>query len=110
MNTKKQIVHRFTLRLPEEDFQRIKYWSDLNQMEINSYILEALELKIKYENKDYDLPTLEIQRLNQLIDAIHVLSSNQQSMEHIITSGFDSLLGLTRGDNYLLEDEDGDVS
>lgn len=109
MAQKKQPPHRLTVRIPEDEFQRLQYWADLNQLDINEYVLEAIELKIKHENKDYDLPTLEVQRLNQIIDVVGTLSSNVQSLEHIVTSGFDSLLGLTRGDNYLLEDEDGDI-
>ena len=62
------------------------------------------------ENEDYDLPTLETRRLNQIVDALTTLSHNVQSLESVTTSGFDSLLGLTRGDNYLLEtDEDGEI-
>ena len=64
---------------------------------------------IAYENKDYDLPDLEQARLNQLIDNMAVLSSNIHSLENVITSGFDSLLGLVKGDNYLLEHEDGEI-
>lgn len=96
--------HRLTVRIPEKLFAQLSYWADLNQVSINDYVQECIEHKIRYENKDYDLPVLEVQRLNQLIDAINVLSSNVQSLEHITASGFDSLLGLTRGDNYLLED------
>lgn len=97
--------HRLTIRIPETQYQRIQYWADLNKLNINEYVQEAIDLKIDHENKNYDLPALEIQRLNQLIDAINVLSSNVQSLEHITASGFDSLLGLTRGDNYLMEDD-----
>lgn len=100
--------HRLTVRIPEKLFQQLSYWADLNQVSINDYVQECIEHKIRFENKDYDLPVLEVQRLNQLIDAINVLSSNVQSLEHITSSGFDSLLGLARGDNYLLEDEEGD--
>ena len=101
--------HRLTVRIPETLYQQLSYWASLRQVSINDYVQECIEHKIRFENKDYDLPTLEVQRMNQLIDAINTLSSNVQSLEHITTSGFDSLLGLTRGDNYLLEDEDGDV-
>ena len=75
---------------------------------MNEYILEAIDRQIAYENRDYDLPTAEINRLNQLTDLILTLSSNVKNLEDVTISGFDSLLGLTRGDNYLLE-EDGDV-
>lgn len=101
--------HRISTTLSEPTFQRVKYWAEKHGVSINEYLADAAETAIKHENRDYDLPTLEIQRLNQLIDAITVLSSNSQSLEQTVISGFDSLLGLTRGDNYLLEDEDGEL-
>ena len=47
--------------------------------------------------------------MNQLVDVVTNLSSNIKSLEDVTVSGFDSLLGLTRGDNYLLEHEDGEL-
>lgn len=105
----KSTNHRVTATIPEELYQQVTYWSAQHQCSVNEYLRDAIEGAIKRENGDYDLPTLEQQRLNQLVDAITVLSSNVSSMEQIVISGFDSLLGLTRGDNYLLEDEDGDL-
>jgi len=52
---------------------------------------------------------MEQARLNQLIDVVHILASNQKSLEQVVTEGFDSLLGLVRGDNYLLENDDGEI-
>lgn len=101
--------HRVTVTLDDDAFERLKYWAGKHDMSINEYLNEAIELSIRRENKDYDLPELEIQRLNQLIDVITVLSSNVKSLEDITVSGFDSLLELTRGDNYLLEAEDGEI-
>lgn len=101
--------HRVTATLDDDTFERLKYWASKHDMSINEYLNESIELAIRRENKDYDLPELEIQRLNQLIDVITVLSSNVKSLEDITVSGFDSLLELTRGDNYLLEAEDGEI-
>jgi hypothetical protein len=78
-------------------------------MSANEYMEEALQQAIAHENRDYDLPTAEIARLNQLVDVVTNLSSNIKSLEDVTVSGFDSLLGLTRGDNYLLEQEDGEL-
>lgn len=105
----KKDTHRVTVTIDSDTYERLKYWADKKDCSINEYLKDALDLAIRYENKDYDLPTLEIQRLNQLIDVITTLSSNHQSLENIIISGFDSLIGLTRGDNYLLEHEDGEI-
>lgn len=100
---------RVTVTLDDKLYQQLIYWSEKNNVSINQYLKEAIESAIAYENQDYPLPTLEQARLNQLIDRIVSLESNVKSLESVITSGFDSLLGLTRGDNYLLEHEDGEI-
>lgn len=100
---------RVTATVTADTFERLQYWADRKGISINQYLNEALDRAIAYENQDYDLPTLEQARLNQLIDHMAVLSSNVNSLEKVIVSGFDSLLGLTRGDNYLLDHEDGEI-
>lgn len=102
-------THRVTATVSDETFKLLQYWADRNQCSINEFLNESIEFMIRYQNKDYDLETLEVKRLNQLVDVITVLSSNVQSLEGIVVNGFDSLLGLTRGDNYLLEREDGEI-
>ncbi len=105
----KEQTHRVTATITEDTFQKLQYWADKKHISINQYLNEAIDSAIAYENQDYPLPTLEQARLNQLLDQMAVLSSNVKSMESVIVSGFDSLIGLTRGDNYLLEHEDGDL-
>lgn len=100
---------RTVLRLAPELRQRLEYWSDRRGVSINEYATEALEAAIRRENGDYDLPTLEIARLNQLVDEMRALSTNAANLERVITQGFESLIGLTRGDNYLLDPEDGEL-
>lgn len=102
-------ARRVSVTVSDEEYEKLKYWSDRNELSVNEYILEAIERQIRYENGDYDLPTLEQARLNQLIDIITTLSYNQKSLEDTVIAGFDSLLGLVKGDNYLLRDEDGDI-
>lgn len=102
-------IHRLTLRISEDDYQRLQYWAARRGISANDYMIEALYAQIRRENGDYDIPTAEVARLNQLVDLVTGLSSNIKSLENVTISGFDSLLGLTRGDNYLLEQEDGDI-
>ena len=103
-------AHRLTVRMDEPDFERLEYWAKHEGYSINEFIVVMLEQYIGIANGNYQLPTLEVQRLNQLIESQAVMSRNLQSLESIVVSGFDSLLGLTRGDNYLLEsDETGEV-
>lgn len=106
--TPKENVHQLRARVDEELYQKILYWSQKRGCSANEYFTMALEHMIAWENQDYDLPTLEQQRLNQLINAIGALTSDIRCLEHITTEGFKSLIGLTRGDNYLLE-EGGDL-
>lgn len=100
---------RVTTTLTSDEFERLTYWAAKRGMSVNEYIAEAIRQAIAWENQDYPLPTLEQARLNQLIDVVNILSSNVKSMEGVVQSGFDSLLGLTRGDNYLLKHEDGEL-
>lgn len=95
-------TRRLTLRFTEEDAGKLEYWAEKEGLSVNQFIVRAMERWIDIENGNYELPTLEVQRLNQLVELLAVVSRNQQTLETIITSGFDSLLSLTRGDNYLL--------
>ncbi|MGH3977305.1 MAG: hypothetical protein ACRDS9_28925, partial [Pseudonocardiaceae bacterium] len=100
---------RTVLRLGPDLRQRLEYWSDRHGISMNEYATEAVEAAIRRENGDYDLPTLEIARLNQLVDEMRALSTNSANLERVVTQGFESLIGLTRGDNYLLDPEDGEL-
>lgn len=101
---------RVFIRLSPDDKQRAEYWADKRGFaSVNDYIAEAVAEQIRRENLDYDLPTLEIARLNELIDQVKALSTNSANLERVIVSGFESLIGLTRGDNYLLDPEDGEL-
>ncbi|GHB91578.1 hypothetical protein GCM10010306_103440 [Streptomyces umbrinus] len=98
------------VRLDRDDKQRAEYWADKRGFSsLNEYVAEAVVEKIRRENLDYDLPTLEIARLNELVDQVAALAKNSANLERVVTTGFDSLIGLTRGDNYLLDDEDGEL-
>jgi hypothetical protein len=100
---------RRPVRLHPDTDQRAQYWANKHGISENAYIEQAVEEKIRRENGDYDLPTLEIARLAQLIDHVASLSTNVANLERVTVTGFDSLMGLTRGDNYLLDPEDGEL-
>ncbi len=105
---KPQAAVAMTIRLHPDLMKNVEYWAARKEMSKNEYICWAVRHAIAWENRDYDLPTAEVQRLNQLVDVIESLSSNVKSLEDMTQAGFDSLLGLTRGDNYLLEEDEGD--
>ncbi|UJW28794.1 hypothetical protein L3Q67_26400 [Saccharothrix sp. AJ9571] len=102
---------RVVLRLSPVVKQRAVYWAQKRGFSsVNEYVSEAVAEQIRRENLDYDLPTLEIARLNELIGQVADLSRNNANLERVVTQGFDSLIGLTRGDNYLLDDGDKELS
>lgn len=95
-----------TLRLEDAEYAVVQFWASKMGISENEFVSEAIKLKVRHANGDYDLPTAEIQRLNQLIDLIGGMSSNLNNLEQVVVSGFDSLVSLTRGDNYLLDNND----
>lgn len=101
---------RVPLRLHPDTKERAKYWAAKANVSVNEYMAEAVEEKIRRENGDYDLPTLEVARLNQLSDEMRSLSVNNANLQTVILQVFDTLMGLTRGDNYLLDDESGEIA
>lgn len=100
---------RVTLRMYPQDQERLAYWANKAGESINEFVVTMLDLYVSIQNGDYAVPTVGINRLNQLIESQQVLVQNVASLEEIVVSGFDSLLSLTRGDNYLLEEEDGEI-
>lgn len=100
---------RTTLRIPADTAARTEYWSSKLGITDTDFMTEAVEEKIARMNGDYDLPTLELARLAQLLDQIKSLTVTNQQLEIVITRGFDSLLGLARGDNNYLQDDDGEI-
>lgn len=96
---------RVTAVLKEEDYQRLAYWAGQHEMSVNEYVRYAIDLAIRRDNKDFDMPTLEAARLNQMLDTMQVLSLNVGNLERTVTAGFDSLLRMTRGDNYLVSED-----
>lgn len=101
--------HRLTLRLFQTEYEKLAFWAQKNDMSINEFVPILLEQYIDIYNGNYQLPSLEVQRLNQLIESQAVLSRNVSALESIVINGFDSLLSLTKGDNYLMEQEDGEL-
>lgn len=102
--------HRVTVTLTDDEFDMLRHWAKKKEMSINEFLKSSMDFRIAWENRDYDLAPLEVRRLDQLADIIVMLNHNVKSLESVTISGFDSLLGLTRGDShYLSEDEDGEL-
>jgi predicted DNA-binding protein len=107
----KETNHRVTATISEDEFQRMQYWSARAGLSINEFLRDAIEEKIKRANGDYDLPTLEQQRLNQLIEVIVGLRDDVNRLGDIFHTDIDALNKLTKGDTKYLSHtlDDGDV-
>lgn len=97
------------IRLHADLIERVRYWSEREGLSANEYMALAIEEKVGRANGDFDIPALGIQRMNQLIDEVAAMSTNLHNLETVVTSGFDSILGLTRGDSYLQDADDGEL-
>lgn len=100
---------RYSMRMYSEDFDKLNYWSERYDMDKTEFLVTSMNHYIKWRNGDYDLPNMEIQRLNQMIDAVNNLISTNENIETSVISGFDAMLGIIRGDNYLVDDDDGEL-
>lgn len=101
---------RLNMRMYPEDHNYLTHWAERFGMDQTEFLVAAMYHYVKWRNQDYDLPTAEIQRLNQMIDAVQNLAINQEHLEKSVVNGFDAMLGIIRGDNYLVEEEDGELS
>ena len=100
---------RHNMRLYKDDFNMLVYWADRFGMDRTEFLITAMYHYIKWRNQDYELPPMEVQRLNQMVDAIQNLVVNQSNLENTVINGFDAMLGIIRGDNYLVEKDEGSL-
>lgn len=97
------------IRLHSDTKERCEYWAAKAELSANEYMAEAVEEKIARENGDYDLPTLEAKRLAQIQDEQRSLSDNVRNLESVVVAMAKSLTSLASGDNYLLDEESGEL-
>lgn len=97
---------RVTMTVTADEYERLMFWSNKNDMSINEYLHECFSHMIDYENGVYDVPSIVMERMNLVVDAVTMNSSKLDSLSQFITSGFQSLLAAARGDDYLHTEED----
>ena len=100
---------RLTATVSVEKLAEISKICESQKMKQNQFLCEAIDAYIDFLNKNFNIPDLLVQRLNQVIDGMNALSSNVKNLEDITASGFESFIALARGDNYLLDSDDGEL-
>lgn len=108
MSVTERKSERHSMRMYPEDYDKLTYWAEKFDMSSADLLVTAMSHYIGWRNGDYDLPRAETERLNQMIDAVNNLASNQGNLEKSILSSFDVMLGIIRGQNYLVEEDDGE--
>lgn len=106
---RKETDKRITATLDEGLYNKLAYVAEKRNESLSECLRDAVQLLIRYENEDYyPLAKLEAERINQLVDCMTLLSANVKNLENVTIEGFSSLINITRGDNYLFEEEEGD--
>lgn len=105
---RKETDKRVTATVDSDTYDKLAYIAEKKEISLSDLLRDAIDLEIRYANEDYyPLAKLEAERINQLTDHIASLSSNIRNLEQLTINGFSSLMSVTRGDNYLLEEDDG---
>lgn len=100
---------KMSLRLTEDEYDKLTHYSEKWAITKTELLLNSFEHYVRWVNSDYDLPTAEIARLNQLIDANNKLVINLTNLEKTTISGFSAIAGFNSGENYLMNDEKGEL-
>lgn len=95
---------RTTCRMDSDTYERVKYWAGRHGETVSEYLANAVVLRIAYDNHDFDLDDATVQRIGQLVEGQREVAERMEALEGVVTSAVRSLLQLTRGDNYLLDD------
>lgn len=104
MSKSKSDEFRVYPRFTEEDYERIKYWASHEGLSTSQFVVEATLHYIDEMNGNYDLPKLEIQRLNQLVDTVSALTVATSALVDVCSNGFGTMERLATGEmDYLSE-------
>lgn len=96
---------RISITFNADEVAAIDYWAKKKGVSRNEIVRQYVRLGIRYENKDYDIPDVEVVRLNQLVEGFQALSFNVANLERTVENGFNNLFAITQGGNYLNKDD-----
>lgn len=93
---------------PEED-ELLTYYANKFGVSKVDFLMFALSHTVKWINQDYDLPTAEIKRLNQLIDSQDKVVKEVEQLQSIMLNSFNAMFGFMKGSSPLEIDDDIDT-
>lgn len=104
---------RLTLRIDEVTKRNAEFWathSPAGAMSLNEFIVDAVEEKVsRLSGHIPDVDNIIVNRLNQLQDQVVALRSDLNNVNTIVVNGFDSIVAMGNGSNFLLDDFDGEA-
>ena len=76
------------------------YWQrKKNFASRKDFITAAIKLYIAIQNQDYDLPTMEIARINQIVETLRNQTDELHALRKAVNNGFSTILDLTNEDD-----------
>lgn len=100
---------RINVRMHPDVYETLMYWADKLELSVNDFIVEGILAKIAWQNQDYPLPTMEQQRLFQILGAMESMSTRLENVESAVLTTSQSLLVMATGDTTLLDEDDGEL-
>lgn len=97
---------RLNVRISEAEKDKVAHYAERLEMSQSDFVMHCINFRIRYLNQDYDLPTAEIRRLNQLTDNTQQLVESIRNLHEVNITGFNMMLGFMRGENDLAGDGD----
>lgn len=92
-----QTIH---IKLPRDFVDKMDYWQrKLGYNQRVDFFEACVERYIAFANGDYQLPSAEVQRLNQLITAIKLNTDQLNILQKTVDSGFSTILNLDEGND-----------
>lgn len=89
------------IRLTQEMFEKVSEWASIKGISMNQLVMDAIELQIKFYNSNYDLPTLEQARLNQLIQEQQLMRKEVNNLTASVDNLLQVITNLDSGENLL---------
>lgn len=101
---------RLTLRIDDVTKRNAEFWanhSSAGAMSLNEFIVDAVEEKIaRLSGHIPDMDNIVVNRLNQMQDSFDGLRSDINNVQAVVVNGFDSIVAMGNGGNFLLDDFD----
>lgn len=99
---------RITVRLSEAEYDRIKHFAQREDISVNQFVIDSTNHYADWILKDFDVPTAEVKRLNQIVEAVNRLNDTNSSLTELITSVTESFYTMTNTKDLFSQDKGGD--